>query len=110
MKDVTKGSGNVFADLGLPQAEDLQTRAQLTHQIYSLIKERGLKQKDAAELLGIKQPDVSALMNGRFADFSVDRLLHFLVRLNQNVEIIIRPASTTKGKHKAAIRVSASHA
>ncbi len=109
MKDVTKSSGNIFADLGLPQAEDLQTRAHLTHQIYSLLKERGLKQKEAAELLGIKQPDVSALMNGRFADFSVDRLLHLLVRLNQNVEIVIRPAST-KGKHKATIRVSASFA
>ncbi len=109
MKDVTKSSGNIFADLGLPQAQDLQTRAHLTHQIYSLLKERGLKQKEAAELLGIKQLDVSALMNGRFADFSVDRLLHLLVRLNQNVEIVIRPAST-KGKHKAAIRVSASFA
>ena len=109
MKDVTKSSGNVFADLGLPQAEELQTRAQLTHQIYTLIKERGLKQKEAAALLGIKQPDVSSLMNGRFANFSVDRLLHFLVRLNQNVEIVIRPAST-EGKLKAAIRVSASFA
>ena len=108
MKDVTKSSGNIFADLGLPQAEDLQTRAHLVHQIYSLIKERGLKQKEAAELLGIKQPDVSALMNGRFADFSVDRLLHLLVRLNQSVEIVIRPAPT-KGKHKAAIRVSTSY-
>ena len=106
MKEVIKGSGNVFADLELPQAEDLQTRAYLTHQIYSLIKERGLK--PAAELLGIKQPDVSSLMNGRFTDFSVDRFLHFLVRLNQNVEIVICPA--TKGKQKASICISATYA
>lgn len=105
MKDLTKSSGNVFADLGLPQAEELQTRAHLTHQIYTLINERGLKQTEAAEILGIKQPDVSALMNGKLANFSVDRLLQFLVRLNQNVEIVIRPAP--KGKRKARISVSA---
>ena len=105
MKKVTKGSGNVFADLGLPDAEDLQTRAHLTHQIYNLIKERGLNQTEAAELLGLKQPDVSALMNGKFAAFSVDRLLNLLVRLNQEVEIIIRPVR--KGKRSTGIHVSA---
>jgi predicted XRE-type DNA-binding protein len=105
MKEVIKSSGNLFADLGLPQAAELQTRAHLTHQIYNIILGRGLKQTEAAEILGIKQPDVSALMNGKLASFSVDRLLQFLVRLNQNVEIVIRPA--LKGKQKAGIRVSA---
>ena len=105
MKKVTKGSGNVFADLGLPDAEDLQTRAHLTHQIYNLIKERGISQTEAAELLGLKQPDVSALMNGKFAAFSVNRLLNLLVRLNQEVEIIIRPV--LKGKRSTGIHVSA---
>ena len=88
---VERGSGNVFADLGIKDA-DMLTKANLTHRIYGIIKERGLKQRDAAELLGLKQPDVSALMNGKFLDFSVDRLLHLLVRLNQDVEIIIKPA------------------
>ena len=105
MKNVTKGSGNVFADLGLPDAEDLQARTHLTHQIYNLIKAHGLNQPEAADLLRLKQPDVSALMNGKFAAFSVDRLLHLLVRLNQEVEIIIRPV--LKGKRSTGIHVSA---
>lgn len=105
MKNVTKGSGNVFADLGLDNAGELQTRARLTHQIYSIIKGRGLKQKEAAQVLGLKQPDVSELMNGRFADFSVDRLLNLLVRLNQDVEIVIRPMP--EGMVSAGIHISA---
>ena len=105
MKNVTKGSGNVFADLGLPDAEGLQTRAHLTHQLYNLIKAHGINQTEAAELLGLKQPDVSALMNGKFAAFSIDRLLLLLVRLNQEVEIIIRPVR--KGKRSTGIHVSA---
>ncbi len=88
---VARGSGNVFADLGIKDA-DMLTKANLTHRIYSIIKERGLKQKDAAELLGLNQPDVSTLMNGKSLDFSIDRFLHLLVSLNQDVEIIIKPA------------------
>lgn len=86
-----KSSKNVFADLGLENAGELQTRARLGHQIYSIIKERGLKQKEAAQVLGLTQPDVLELMNGRFTDYSVDRMLNLLVRLNQDVEIVIRP-------------------
>ena len=93
---VERGSGNVFADLGFKDSDDMLTKANLTHRIYTIIKERELKQKDAAALLGLKQPDVSALMNGKFLDFSVDRLLHLLVRLNQEVEIIIKPAPRTR--------------
>ena len=88
---VARGGDNVFADLGIEDA-DILVKASLTHRIYGIVKERGLKQKDAAELLGLKQPDISALMNGKFLDFSIDRLLHLLVRLNQEVEIIIKPA------------------
>lgn len=106
MKDVAKGSGNVFADLGLKDPEELQARAKLAHQIFTIIKERDLKQKEAAEILGLKQPDVSALMNGKFAAFSVDRLLNLLVRLNQDVEIIIRPAPEGKGGAGIHIRAA----
>jgi len=102
---VVKGSGNVFADLGFKQPEEMQARAHLVHQIYTIISERGLKQKEAAEVLGIKQPDVSAIMNGRFIDFSLDRLLQLLVRLNREVEIVIKPVR--KGKTSAGIHVSA---
>lgn len=104
MKKVTKGSGNVFADLALENAGEMQTRARLGHQIYSIIKERGLKQKEAAQVLGLTQPDVSELMNGRFSDFSVDRLLNLLVRLNQDIEIVIRPMP--EGKISEGIHIS----
>jgi len=97
-------SKNVFAHLGLENAGEMQTRARLGHQIYSIIKERGLKQREAAQVLGLTQPDVSELMNGRFADFSVDRLLNLLVRLNQDVEIVIRPMP--EGKVSEGIHIS----
>ena len=83
----------------------MQTRAHLTHQIYRLIKARGLNQTEAAELLGLKQPDLSALMNGKFAAFSVDRLLHLLMRLNQEVKVITLPV--LKRKRSTGIHVSA---
>ncbi|MGE0100984.1 MAG: helix-turn-helix domain-containing protein [Blastocatellales bacterium] len=104
MKKVTKSTGNVFEDLALENAGELQTRARLGHQIYSIIKGRGLKQKEAAQILGLTQPDVSELMNGRFTDFSVDRLLNLLVRLNQDVEIVIRPMP--EGKVSEGIHIS----
>lgn len=89
---ITYGSDNIFADIGLPDAGEMLARARLTHQIHKLLKERGLKQKEAAELLGLKQPDVSAIMNGKFVSFSLDRLLQLLLRLNQEVEIRIKAA------------------
>lgn len=105
MEKVTKGSGNVFADLGFKDAEDMQAKAHLTNRIYQIVTKRKLKQKEASEILGIKQPDVSKLMNGKFLDFSVDRLLLLLVRLNQDVEIVIK--SAPRGKHSTGIHVSA---
>ncbi len=102
---ITRGSGNVFADIGLKDADEMLTRAQLTHRIYIIVKQRDLKQKEAAEILGLKQPDVSALMNGKFLDFSVDRLLTLLVRLNQEVKITIKPAP--KGKESRGVLVDA---
>jgi len=102
---ITRGSGNVFADIGLKDADAMLTRARLTHRIYGIVKERGLKQKEAAGILGLKQPDISALMNGKFLDFSVDRLLTLLVRLNQEVEITIRPAA--EGEESKGIQVHA---
>lgn len=96
MTNIEKSSGNVFADLGLKNPVELQARADLTHQIYKIIKQKKLTQTAAAELLGIKQPDVSALMNGKLTNFSLDRLLHLLVRLNRDVEISIKPAISKK--------------
>jgi predicted XRE-type DNA-binding protein len=91
-----KGSGNIFADLGLPHPERELLKAKLTLQIYRLIKKRGLKQADAGKILGIKQPHVSALLRNRSGSFSVERLMDFLTALGQDVEITLKP---TRKKH-----------
>jgi predicted XRE-type DNA-binding protein len=75
------GSGNVFADLGLPDAEEHLIKAQLVYKIDTLMKERKLKQVEAAQLLGVKQPDISKMLHGDFRQFSVERLLRFLIAL-----------------------------
>ena len=87
------GSDNVFADLGLPNAEEHLVKASLVYKIDALIKQRGLKQIEAAELLGVKQPDVSKMLRGDFRQFSVERLLRFLIALGQDVEIVVKPPS-----------------
>ena len=86
-----EGSGNVFADLGLEDAEELLTRARIGFHVYTLLTRRKLKQRDMATLLGIAQPDVSHIMNGHFSRFTADKLLDFLRRLDQTVIIQIRP-------------------
>jgi len=83
------GSGNVFADLGLEDAEELYTRAALGAQVVNMLKERGCTQAEAAKLLGIKQPEVSALMCARFHRFSQERLIGFLNKLNLKVTLHI---------------------
>ena len=95
---VTEGSGNVFADLGIPDAEKELLKARLTLQIYAIIRERGLTQVEAAEVLGIKQPHVSLLMRNRSGTFSVGRLMDFLTALGQDVEITVRPTRKAHGE------------
>src|SRR5437870_13452121 len=92
-KDVgyEKGSGNVFADIGLPNADEHLVKAQLVYKISGLMKARGLKQVAAAKLFGVKQPDISKMLCGDFRQFSVERLLRFLVALGQDVEIVVKP-------------------
>jgi predicted XRE-type DNA-binding protein len=105
---VMEGSGNVFADLDLPNADDLQTKAELTRQIYQRIGALGLSQTKAAKVLGLKQPDVSRLMNGRFTGFSVERLLELLNALAVDVDIVLRPGSTRGGRRGAVQVLTAS--
>lgn len=81
----------MFEDIGVPNAEEHFVKAQLVFKIDTLMKERGLKQIEAAKLFGICQPDVSKMMRGEFRQFSVERLLRFLVALDQDVEIIVKP-------------------
>jgi predicted XRE-type DNA-binding protein len=101
---VEPSSGNVFADLGFPDPEEAFLKAQLAGRILELITDRKLTQKKAAVILGIDQPNVSALLRGKLAGFSTERLLRFLNRLGQDVEIIIRP---TRNGHAPTRVVSA---
>ena len=89
---IERSSGNVFADLGLRNPEQELTKARLTLQIYSIIRERRLTQTEAAKILGIKQPHVSLLMRNRAGSFSVGRLIEFLTTLGQDVEITVKPS------------------
>ena len=93
------GSGNVFKDLGIPYAEEHLVKAQLVFKIDTIMKSRRMKQAEAAELLRIKQPDVSKMLRGEFRQFSVERLLRFLVALDHDVEIVVKPH---RGRNDAA--------
>lgn len=87
---MTRGSGNVFADLGLDDPKELQLKARLTHLINHIIEGRDWTQQQTADTLGIKQPDVSALARGRKLEhYSVERLMTFLGRLEQKVTITV---------------------
>lgn len=88
---VEKSSGNIFADLGLPNPERELLKTRLTLQIYEIITQRGLTQAEAGRILGIKQPHVSALMRNRSGNFSLERLMEFLTALDRDVVISIRP-------------------
>ncbi len=85
------GSGNVFKDIGVPNAEEHLVKAQLVFKIDTILKRRRLKQVEAAELFGVRQPDISKMLRGEFRQFSVERLLRFLVALDQDVEIVVKP-------------------
>jgi predicted XRE-type DNA-binding protein len=84
-------SGNVFADLGLDHPEELLTRARLGHSVRMILGKRKLSQRDIGALLGIKQPEVSNLMNGRYTVFSQERLFGFLNKLNHKVTVTVSP-------------------
>jgi predicted XRE-type DNA-binding protein len=102
---VTRGSGNVFADLGFRDAEELQVKAALTRRIANRIKEFGLTQIQAGARLGIGQPDVSKLMNGRYTAYSTDRLIAMLNALEVDIEIVIRPRSLRASHNRGSVRI-----
>lgn len=94
---VEPGSGNVFADLGLPDPDERHLRVQLALRLNDLLKAEGLTQAAAAKLLGIAQPHVSELKNYKLSRFSSERLLHYITLLNRDVEIFIRPRTNSNG-------------
>ena len=88
---VTRGSGNVFADLGFENPEEEKLKAQLVREIRDILKSRRLTQTKAGDLLGLKQPDVSAIVNGQTERFSIDRLLRCIRSLDREITITIKP-------------------
>lgn len=109
MKDtieVEKSSGNVFEDLGLPDAKEMYVKSVLAMKINSIIKTRKLTQKDAGAILGVTQARVSDLHRGhKLKNFSIDTLIDFLTRLDQDVEIVVKrkPRSHAAGEIRVAI-------
>lgn len=101
--EIIPSEGNVFADIGIPDAAEHLAKIELAHQINKIIA--GKKQKEAATLLGIDQPKISALKKGNVSGFSIDRLLGFLNKLNQDIEIIIKPHQNNSHPHITVIGV-----
>ena len=102
-KDYIVGSGSVFEDLAHPRPAEALAKAELAHKIGMLIAERGLTQAAAAGLLKVDQPKASALMRGRLAGFSLNRLVRFLVRLGSDVEIVVKPRTRAAGRAKVLV-------
>ena len=99
---ITRGTGNVFADLGFPDAAERQAKLRLAYALNQLLEGRKLSQAEAARVLGVSQPKVSALRNYKLAGFSVERLMNLLTALDQDVEIVSRK----KPRSRKAARIS----
>lgn len=102
--DYEAGSGNVFADLGLPDSDELLAKAALVRQITSIASHRHLTQSQTAAILGTTQPKVSDLFAGKLAGFSMERLIRFLNALDRDVRIVISPKP--RGRSKATMSVA----
>jgi len=89
-RDYVVGSGNVFADLGYARPEEAAAKAELAHKISKIIERRELTQAEAAKLLDVDQPKISALRRGKLTGFSLDRLVRFLVLLGSDVQIVVK--------------------
>ena len=100
---VEAGSGNVFADLGLANAEELNTKLRLSVVINKILEDRRLTQAEAAKVLGINQPKVSALEHYKLEGFSVERLMHFVTALRHDVVIESRPRAVSKGEARIVV-------
>ena len=102
-RDYTVSSGNVFADLGLSNPEEAYAKAELAHKITVLIRDKELTQVEAAKLLGIDQPKVSALIRGQLSGFSLERLLRFLLLLGQDIKITVKACPSTRSRARVHV-------
>jgi predicted XRE-type DNA-binding protein len=102
-RESTPSSGNVFADLNLPEADDLLAKAELAAKVIAEIQKRRMTQTQAAAILGIDQPKISALKQGKLSGFSIERLMRFLLLLGRDIEITVKRKS---GRSTARLRVA----
>lgn len=100
---VTESSGNIYADVGFPEAEIMEAKAELVSRIADIIEERGWTQTEAAQRVGLSQPKISELLRGKFRGFAMERLLRILTQLNQDITIWATPASSCKDKGRIAV-------
>jgi predicted XRE-type DNA-binding protein len=101
--EIHETSGNIFADLGLPDAENHYLKAQIVAELYRLTTERKLTQAKAGVLLGISQPEVSRLFKGHFREYSIERLISFLTAFSLDVEIVATPRRAVHGESRGRI-------
>jgi len=104
--EVKASSGNVFTDLGLENSDELLVKAELARKISMMITQQEMTQVEAAELLGIDQPKVSALINGKLSGFSIERLFRFLNTLGSDVEIVVKTKPGSRSKAQTRVVVS----
>ncbi len=102
-RDYTVSSGNVFADLGLRNPEEMLAKAELAHKITRVIRDQGLTQVQAAKLLGVDQPKISALIRGRLSGFSLERLMRFLLLLGQDIRITVRASPRSRARARVLV-------
>ena len=103
VRDHIQSSGNVFADLNLPEADDLLAKAELAAKIIAEVQRRRMTQVQAAAVLGIDQPKISALKQGKLSGFSIERLMRFLVLLGRDVEITVKTRSRSRAAAKLRV-------
>ena len=103
---VYAGSGNVYADLGYPDADEMLVKAQLVSKIAEIVRQRGLTQVEAAKVLGLTQPKVSAMLRGQFRGFSERRLIDCLTSLGRDVQIVIKEAPRRRAEGKLTVVVA----
>ncbi len=101
--EVQISTGNVFADLGLPNPDEMLVKAELARRISQIINKRHMNQAEAAEVLGIDQPKVSALMKGKLTGFSTERLFRFLNALGCDVEIVVKSKPKTRTEARTIV-------
>ena len=103
---VEQGSGNVYADLGYPDSESMLVKAQLVAKIAEIVQRRALTQARTAEILGLTQPKVSALLKGQFRGVSEHRLLECLTRLGRDVHIVVKPTPRSRPNGRLTLSVA----